>query len=184
MVYPFYTIGHGTRSIGEFIELLLSVEVALVADVRTVPRSRTNPQFNREAMPTSLAASGIRYQHIAPLGGRRGRQRGVPADVNAFWQNESFHNYADYAMGDGFRAGLSHLRELGGERRCAVMCAETLWWRCHRRIITDYLLAAGEVVFHVLGTEKIERAVMNEAARTEPSGGLVYPGEPGARLLF
>jgi len=184
MAYPFYTIGHGTRPIGEFIELLQSVEVTLVADVRTVPRSRTNPQYNRDLLPPSLARFGIRYQHIAALGGLRGRERGVPLDVNAFWQNDSFHNYADYAMSDSFRAELSYLRELGRDQRCAVMCAETLWWRCHRRIITDYLLAAGEVVFHVLGTEKIERAVMNEAARLQAEGYLVYPPRTGSAHAF
>jgi uncharacterized protein (DUF488 family) len=184
MAYPFYTIGHGTRPIGEFIDLLQCVEVTLVADVRTVPRSRTNPQYNRDALPPSLATSGIRYEHIAALGGLRGRERGVPVDVNAFWQNESFHNYADYAMSDGFRGGLSHLRELGREQRCAVMCAETLWWRCHRRIITDYLLAAGETVVHVLGAGHIEPATINAAARLQAGFYLVYPAEPGAPTLF
>jgi uncharacterized protein (DUF488 family) len=177
MANPFYTIGHGTRPVGDFIDLTRSVEVTLVADVRTVPRSRTNPQFNRDALPGSLAARGIAYEHIASLGGLRRRDRDVPVDVNAYWQNESFHNYADYAMSEGFRAGLAHLRELGRDRRCAIMCAETLWWRCHRRIIADYLLAAGEVVFHVLGPGHVEVASMNEAARRPALGWLIYPAE-------
>jgi uncharacterized protein (DUF488 family) len=177
MAYPFYTIGHGTRSIGEFIDLLRSVEVTRVADVRTVPRSRTNPQYNRDALPGSLAACGIGYEHIAALGGLRRRDRDVAPDVNAYWQNESFHNYADYAMSEGFRAGLTHLRELGRSRRCAIMCAETVWWRCHRRIIADYLLAAGEAVFHVLGPGHVEAASINEAARVQLSGSLFYPAE-------
>ena len=105
-------------------------------------------------------------------------------EVNAFWQNDSFHNYADYAMNDPFRAGLSHLRELGRHQRCAMMCAETLWWRCHRRIITDYLLAAGETVFHVLGAGHIEPAAINAAARLQGGGYLTYPGEPAAPTLF
>jgi uncharacterized protein (DUF488 family) len=184
MAYPFYTIGHGTRPIGEFIDLLQGVKVTLVADVRTVPRSRTNPQYNRDALPPALATFGIRYEHIAALGGLRGREHGVSADVNAFWQNDSFHNYADYAMGDGFRAGLSRLRDLGRDRCCAVMCAETVWWRCHRRIITDYLLAAGETVFHVLGAGHIEPAAINAAARLQAEGHLMYPAEPGAPTLF
>ena len=184
MAYPFYTIGHGTRPIGEFIDLLQSVQVTLVADVRTVPRSRTNPQYNRDALPPSLATGGIRYEHIAALGGLRGRERGVPVDVNAFWQNDSFHNYADYAMSDRFRAGLSHLRDLGRNQCCAIMCAETLWWRCHRRIITDYLLAAGETVFHLLGPGHIEAAAMNAAARLQTEGYLIYPAEPAAPTLF
>jgi uncharacterized protein (DUF488 family) len=177
MAHPFYTIGHGTRAIGEFVDLLRSVEVTLVADVRTVPRSRTNPQFNRDTLPGSLTASGIGYEHMAQLGGLRGRDRNVAPDVNAFWQNDSFHNYADYAMGEGFRSGLAHLRDVGRERRCAIMCAETLWWRCHRRIIADYLLAAGEAVFHVLGAGHVEAASLNEAARLQPSGALIYPAD-------
>ena len=184
MAYPFYTIGHGTRPIGEFIDLLQSVQVSLVADVRTVPRSRTNPQYNRDALPPSLATFGIRYEHFAALGGLRGRERSVAVDVNAFWQNQSFHNYADYAMGDGFRAALSHLRELGREGSCAVMCSETLWWRCHRRIIADYLLAAGETVFHVLGAAHVEPAAINAAARLQAEGDLIYPAEPDAPTLF
>lgn len=177
MAYPFFTIGHATRPIGEFVDLLRRAEVGLVADVRTMPRSRTNPQYNRDVLPQSLAASGIGYEHIAALGGLRGRRREVARQVNAFWQNESFHNYADYAMGDTFRDGLARLRELGRERRCAIMCAETLWWRCHRRIIADYLLAGGDAVFHILGPGHVEPAVINEAARTQGALCLTYPAE-------
>jgi uncharacterized protein (DUF488 family) len=175
MAHAFYTIGHGTRPLGEFVELLRSVDVTLVADVRTMPRSRTNPQYNRDVLPPELASFGVGYEHMAALGGLRGRDRAVAADVNAFWQNESFHNYADYAMSDRFRAGLDHLREVGRARRCAITCAETLWWRCHRRIITDYLLTAGEIVFHILGHGHVEPATRNEAARPQPEGYLVYP---------
>jgi uncharacterized protein (DUF488 family) len=175
MAHPFYTIGHGTRPIGEFIDLLRGVQVTLVADVRAVPRSRTNPQYNRDVMPDSLGRAGIGYQHIAALGGLRGRTHEVPPGVNSFWQNDSFHNYADYAMGRSFRDGLALLTETGCRQRCAIMCAETLWWRCHRRIITDYLLAAGETVFHVLGADHVEPARMTEAALRDASGGLTYP---------
>jgi uncharacterized protein (DUF488 family) len=176
MTHPFYTIGHGTRPIGEFASLLRGAEVTLVADVRSVPRSRTNPQYDRDRLPPSLAAFHIGYEHIAALGGLRGRRREIPPEVNAFWRNESFHNYADYAMSDSFRAGLVRLRELSREYCCAVMCAETLWWRCHRRIIADYLLAAGAAVFHILGPGHIEPARMNEAAQPHASGCLSYPG--------
>ena len=177
MAYPFFTIGHATRPIGEFIDLLQAAQVALVADVRTVPRSRANPQYNSDALPPSLAACSIGYEHIASLGGLRSRKRQVSRELNAFWQNDSFHNYADYAMSEAFRAGLAHLRDLGRERRCAIMCAETLWWRCHRRIITDYLLAAGETVFHILGRGEVTSAAMNQAARIQPSGDLTYPAD-------
>jgi uncharacterized protein (DUF488 family) len=171
----FYTIGHSTRSIDEFVALLMSVDVGIVADVRTMPRSRTNPQYNREVLQSSLASFKIEYEHIAALGGLRGKDRNVPPGLNAFWQNESFRNYADYAMGDSFRSGLLRLCELGDKQTCTVMCSETLWWRCHRRIIADYLLAAGAHVFHILGPKKIEEAHMTPAARPGPSNTLTYP---------
>jgi uncharacterized protein (DUF488 family) len=147
-----------------------------------MPGSRANPQYDRNALTQSLAAFHIGYEHVAALGGLRGRERDVPSAINAFWQNKSFHNYADYAMSDSFRAGIVRLRELGHEQCCAIMCAETLWWRCHRRIITDYLLAAGETVFHILGPGQIEPARMNVAARLGLSGCLTYPAEPAPAL--
>jgi uncharacterized protein (DUF488 family) len=175
--HPFHTIGHSTRTTEDFVALLREAEVALVVDVRTVPRSRTNPQYNRDTLPGSLAPLGIGYEHIAALGGLRGRKRDVPPDVNGFWDNDSFHNYADYAMGEDFQRGLARLRELDAALRCAVMCAEAVWWRCHRRIITDYLLAEGETVLHILGPGHIEPARLTEAAQKEPSGRLVYPAQ-------
>jgi uncharacterized protein (DUF488 family) len=179
MTHPFYTIGHGTRPLAEFVELLRSVQVALLVDVRTVPRSRTNPQYNRDALPASLAPFGIQYEHMAALGGLRSRDRHVPPSVNAFWQNDSFHNYADYAMSAVFREALTRLRERGRTQPCAIMCAETVWWRCHRRIITDYLLASGETVFHLFGPGQVETAVMTEAAQLRADGALVYPAGQG-----
>jgi uncharacterized protein (DUF488 family) len=174
---PYFTIGHSTRTLPEFVELLRSAEVRLVADVRTVPRSRTNPQFNRDIMPTELASCQIGYEHLAALGGLRGKQRLVEPSPNGFWENGSFRNYADYALTEDFRAGLVRLRELGSQRRTAIMCAEAVWWRCHRRIIADYLLAAGEAVFHILGLEKIEEARMTPAAHPVPGWGIIYPTE-------
>jgi uncharacterized protein (DUF488 family) len=177
MAYPFFTIGHSTHPIGEFTALLVASEIGLVADVRAVPRSRTNPQFNRETLPLSLTESHIAYDHIAELGGLRPRAKNIAPSVNGFWDNQSFHNYADYAMSAGFRSGLARLRELGSVRRCAVMCAEAVWWRCHRRIIADYLLAADEQVFHILGPGKIVPASLTKAARSHPAGTLAYPAE-------
>jgi uncharacterized protein (DUF488 family) len=173
-MHPFYTIGHSTRSIAEFVDLLRNAQVTLVVDVRTVPRSRTNPQYNRDALPHTLAQFQIGYEHIAALGGLRGVARDVPSSLNAFWQNKSFHNYADYALGSTFHDGLARLKELGRAQCCAIMCAEAVWWRCHRRIIADYLLADGETVFHILGPAKIEPARLTEAARPI-SGNLTYP---------
>jgi len=171
---PFFTIGHSTFAIDDFAQSLAKAGVALVVDVRTMPRSRTHPQFNRDTLPHGLAPLGVGYEHIAALGGLRRKSREVSPEVNAFWRNESFHNYADYAMGEEFRAGFVRLRELGRERRCAVMCAEAVWWRCHRRIIADYLLAAGEAVFHIVG-DKIERARLTDAARVTEAGAIAYP---------
>jgi uncharacterized protein (DUF488 family) len=171
----FLTVGHSTRPIDEFIAMISDAGAAFVVDVRTIPRSRTNPQYNRDVLPESLAASQIGYEHSAALGGRRGRNRDVPPEVNGFWRNQSFHNYADYAMGSDFRAGLGRLIELGRSRRSAIMCSEAVWWRCHRRIIADYLLAAGESVFHLMGPGRLEPARMTDAARPSASGVLTYP---------
>jgi uncharacterized protein (DUF488 family) len=172
---PFFTIGHSTRPLDEFIALLQPNGVARVVDVRSFPRSRTNPQYNIETFPQALATLGIAYEHAAALGGKRGRQKDVPEDVNGFWDVEGFHNYADYALGAEFRRGFEQLLELGGRERVAVMCAEAVWWRCHRRIITDYLLAADRDVWHILGKDAIEPARITPAARPGPQGTLVYP---------
>jgi uncharacterized protein (DUF488 family) len=123
VAHPFYTIGHSTRSIDELVELLQSAEIRLVADVRTVPRSRTNPQYNRDILPAALGPFKIGYEQIAALGGLRGRRKDTPPAVNAFWHNQSFHNYADHAMSPEFRSGLARLRELGRSMPCAIMCA-------------------------------------------------------------
>jgi uncharacterized protein (DUF488 family) len=175
MSKEFFTIGHATRPIVLFIEILKEADARLVVDVRTAPRSRTNPQFDRDTLAASLARCDVDYTHIAKLGGLRPRQKQVPASTNAFWQNRSFHNYADYAMSREFQSGLAELRKLGHAKRCAIMCAETLWWRCHRRIISDYLLAAGEAVFHILGPGQIEEAHLTPAARRLSDSVLVYP---------
>ena len=173
----FFTIGHATRPVTAFIELLNEAGVRLVVDVRTAPRSRTNPQFDRDTLADSLATFGIEYRHIASLGGLRPRQKEIAASTNAFWQNQSFHNYADYAMSREFQSALDELRGLGHATSCAIMCAEMLWWRCHRRIISDYLLAAGETVFHILGPGHLEEAQITPAAKRTPDGVLIYPAE-------
>jgi uncharacterized protein (DUF488 family) len=175
MAYPFFTIGHSTRTIEEFAGLLQAAEVRLVVDVRTVPRSRTNPQYNRDELPGTLSDFQIGYEHIAALGGLRGHKRETPDATNAFWQNRSFHNYADYAMSADFRAGLAQLRDFGHRTPCAVMCAEAVWWRCHRRIIADYLILAGDAVFHIMGHGHVEPARMTEGARPAAGGILTYP---------
>jgi len=175
MAEPLFTVGHGTRTIDEFIALLKEAGVTVVVDVRTVPRSRANPQFNADTLPASLTTNQIAHRHLAALGGLRRRQRAIATEANAFWDNQSFHNYADYAMGETFREALAQLRAFGQDRRCVIMCAETVWWRCHRRIIADYLIASGETVFHILGPGHIEPARLSPAARIGPGPTVTYP---------
>jgi uncharacterized protein (DUF488 family) len=172
----FFTIGHSNRSLESFIALLRESDIDLLIDIRTVPRSHANPQFNGDVLSAALTACRIDYRYMPTLGGLRGRQRDVPEDLNAFWHNASFHNYADYALSKEFRGAIADLRELG-RTHTAIMCAEVLWWRCHRRIVTDYLLAAGDTVFHILGPGKIAPASMTVAARQVAPGTLTYPAD-------
>jgi uncharacterized protein (DUF488 family) len=172
---PFFTIGHSNRSLEEFVELLRGADIDLVADIRTVPRSRANPQFNKDTFPGALEAFGISYIHAVALGGLRGKARTLSQDVNGFWTNESFHNYADYALSEHFHAGLEHLVEQGRQRRCAMMCSEAVWWRCHRRIVADHLIARGETVFHIMGQGRFEPARLTTGAVIQSGGTVVYP---------
>jgi uncharacterized protein (DUF488 family) len=170
-----FTIGHSTHPITEFIALIEQVGVAVLVDVRSVPRSRTNPQFNGDVLPDSLAAAGIGYRHERALGGLRHRRKDAGPSPNGLWRNTSFRNYADYAETDAFRAGLDELRTLAAEHRCAIMCAEAVWWRCHRRIIADYLLAEGVPVAHIMGLGKVDRATLTPGALTCGDGTVRYP---------
>ncbi len=154
--------------------MLHGVAVDLLVDVRSVPRSRTNPQFNADVLPGTLKPHGIGYRYIRALGGWK-RTSGATSSPNAYWQNASFRAYADYAGTEAFRAGFEELCDLAAEHCCAVMCAEALWWRCHRRIIADYLLARGFAVAHILGLHHVEPAVLTPAAQALPGGALVYP---------
>lgn len=177
MPNPFFTIGHSTRTLAEFVDLLRESRVGLVVDVRSIPRSRTNPQFNRNGLPEALAPWQIGYEHIAALGGLRGKPRGPEPSANGYWRVASFRNYADYALTAPFATGLARLRMLGGERRCAIMCAEAVWWRCHRRIIADYLLAGGENVLHILGPSHVDTARLTPGAVVRDGGTVLYPVE-------
>jgi len=152
--------------------------VECLVDIRKIPMSRANPQFNGSVLPGSLAACRISYEYIAALGGRRSKARTIPADVNGFWTNASFHNYADYALSDPFQEGLAQLIEAGRKRRSAIMCSEAVWWRCHRRIVADYLIARGQAVFHIMGRNRIEPARLTAGAIVEPDGTILYPGTP------
>ena len=171
---PVYTIGHSNRPFDDFTSMLASAAVRRVVDVRRFPRSRANPRYNDDALSGTLPERQIGYTIIPELGGRRPGRSAVPPEVNAYWQNQSFHAYADYAMGEAFAAGLDRLLDLGREERCAIMCAEAVWWRCHRRIIADYLLLRGWTVLHIMGRGRMEPASMTPVA--VPDGDrLTYP---------
>jgi uncharacterized protein (DUF488 family) len=172
-----YTVGHSNRPLAEFKEVLDEFEIQMVVDVRAFPRSRSNPQFNVDVLPASLAESGIGYQHIAQLGGRRHRAAAALPSPNTYWTNQSFRNYADYGTSEAFHVGMSALLELISLRRCAIMCSESLWWRCHRRIISDYLLVRGIEVLHIMGPHKLSAAELTVNARPQTDGTLVYPAQ-------
>lgn len=170
MTQPFFTIGHSTRSLAQFVELLKESRVGMVVDVRSMPRSKTNPQFNQDSLPISLQDFQIGYRHLASLGGLRNKQMPEETSPNDYWRVKSFRRYADYALSSEFADGLSELRSLGDDYRIAIMCAEAVWWRCHRRIIADYLLAGGYEVFHILGANNVQAAALTPGAHLLSGG--------------
>jgi uncharacterized protein (DUF488 family) len=167
-----WTVGHSTRSGDEFIEILRAQGIEVLVDVRTYPGSRRYPQFNRAALAESLAAVGIRYLHEPSLGGRR---RARPDSHNTAWRNEQFRGYADHMETDEFKNGVRALLELAANARVAVMCAEAVWWRCHRSLIADYLKAEGHEVVHILDKKKTEEHPFTAAASVI-NGRLSYKG--------
>ena len=169
-----WTIGHSTRSIDEFISLLNQNGIKVLADVRLFPGSRRYPQFGKEALAQSLHAYGIRYEHFPELGGRR---KAKPDSHNSAWRNASFRGYADYMETKQFQKGIERLLELireGGP--LAIMCAEAVWWRCHRSLVSDYLKARGIQVMHILDANKIEPHPYTSAARIV-NGELSYQAD-------
>ena len=167
-----WTVGHSTRSGEEFGQTLLAHGIQLLVDVRSFPGSRRYPQFNRSALAESLASIGINYRHEPRLGGRRTPR----ADShNTAWRNASFRAYADHMETEDFRNGVEDLLELAATARVAVMCAEALWWRCHRSLISDYLKAAGHTVVHIVDQTKTEEHPFTSAARIV-DGELTYRG--------
>jgi uncharacterized protein (DUF488 family) len=167
-------IGHSTRPIEEFLALLRSVGAVTLADVRTVPRSRANPQFDKRALRRSLEAAGIAYVHLPPLGGLRRARRDSP---NGAWRNASFRGYADHMLTAEFEEGLRELRELARRGPVAVMCAEAVPWRCHRSLLADALFARGVVVEHVTAPGRTRSHELTPFARLH-GRRVTYPPLP------
>jgi uncharacterized protein (DUF488 family) len=163
MISRFWTIGHSTRTIDIFIALLEENGIKLVADVRSLPGSKRYPQFNREVLAKSLTERGIRYEHFLELGGRR---RPRPDSHNIAWRNASFRGYADHMETEEFRTGVERLLDLANKvGRTAIMCAEAVWWRCHRALISDYLKVRGIEVVHIVDANKSELHPYTSVAR-------------------
>jgi uncharacterized protein (DUF488 family) len=169
-----YTIGHSTRSIDELIAMLAEARVTRVVDVRAFPMSRRYPQFNKDALSVSLPCAGVDYRQMPELGGRRGARKGKPSR-NGLWKVEAFRNYADYAETPAFRAALERLETFGRERPTAFMCAEAVWWQCHRRLITDYMLVRGWTVAHLLALGQRQAGALTPGAVPHDDGTIEYP---------
>ena len=174
---PIYTIGHSTRGIDEFIALLREHGVEVLVDVRRFPGSRRHPHFGSTALAASLAAAGIGYRHAEALGGRRAADIDA-ASPNTAWRHAAFRAYADYMATPPFQAALAELIELAGERTAAIMCAEAVPWRCHRRLITDALLARGIAVTDIIGPGPASPARLSEHALVQADGSVIYPARP------
>ena len=171
MIDRIWTIGHSTRKIDIFISLLRENGIKAVADVRMYPGSKRYPQFNRENLARSLGDAGIRYEHFPELGGRR---KARPDSQNTAWRNEMFRGYADYMETNDFENGVRRLVDLANDvRASAIMCAEAVWWRCHRSLIADYLKARGVDVIHIVDLAKTEPHPFTSAARIV-NGELTY----------
>jgi uncharacterized protein (DUF488 family) len=167
-----WTVGHSTHSGDEFLALLLAHAIEQVADVRTVPKSRRHPHFHTDALASDLSARGVAYEHLPRLGGWRPPR---PDSPNGAWRNTSFRGYADHAMSEDFAAGLAQLRDLAATRRTAMMCSEALWWRCHRRLIADRLVAAGHRVWHIGSDARTSAHGLTPFAVVGPGRQITYP---------
>ncbi|HOP97979.1 MAG TPA: DUF488 domain-containing protein [Verrucomicrobiota bacterium] len=174
-----WTIGHSNRSSSEFIEMLQAHGIRLLADVRRFPGSRRLPHFNREQLSSDLEKAGIAYEHYPELGGRR---RVLPNSPNTAWRNEAFRGYADHMGSEEFQGGMERLLRAAAKQRTAILCAEALWWQCHRGLIADWLKARGHTVLHILSTAKMEEHPFTSAARLV-DGKLSYAAAETAPLF-
>jgi uncharacterized protein (DUF488 family) len=165
-----WTIGHSTHSLKEFIEMLNFFKIECVADIRSLPGSRRYPHFNKEELEVSLPRNNIKYIHLKELGGRR---KVKPDSVNTGWRLPAFRGYADYMETTSFQIALKDLEIMASEQKIAYMCAEALWWRCHRSLVSDYLKLHGWTVFHIMGIGKIQEHTYTSPARIV-NGQLLY----------
>ncbi len=159
-----YTIGHSVRSFDDFVALLDAHQIDRLADIRTVPRSRRHPQFSKETLAAALEVHGIAYRHFPGLGGLR---KPVKNSSNRYWRNESFRGYADYMQTEGFTKAVDDLLAFADDHRAAVMCAEAVWWRCHRALLADALVARGLDVRHILSRAPAQPHQLCEHARID-----------------
>jgi len=173
-----YTIGHSTRNLEELLRLLRAPGIACLADVRTIPRSRHTPQFNRGALAADLPKAGLRYIHLPRLGGLRKSRDGESA--NSGWRNAAFRGFADYMQTEEFTRALDELWDLARLLRTAIMCAEALYWRCHRSLIADAFIVRGGEVFHILSDQKIENHRMTPFGVVS-QGRITYPPQDNAQ---
>jgi uncharacterized protein (DUF488 family) len=167
-----FTVGHSTHELDPFVALLRQHGVEVIVDVRAYPGSRRHPQFGGEALAASLPAHGIEYRHLRALGGRRSSR---PDSPNGGWENDAFRAYADHALGREFGTAFRELRTLAAARPAAVMCAEGMWWRCHRRLIADRLLVAGWEVCHIAPDGRLAAHELPPFAAPQPDGTVLYP---------
>jgi uncharacterized protein (DUF488 family) len=173
-----FTIGHSTHPIGHFIELLRANKIRRLIDIRTIPKSRRNPQFNSDALAVSLRAARISYIHMKDLGGLRHPRKD---SINLGWRNDSFRGYADYMQTEEFAAGLARAIELAKERPTALMCAEAVPWRCHRSLASDALMARGIQVLEIISFAKPKEHTLTPFARVSGTR-IIYPADQGSLL--
>lgn len=171
------TIGHSTARIEDFLEVLCVHRIEQLVDVRTIPRSRHNPQFNRESLPASLKSGGISYRHMPGLGGLR---RPRPDSINSGWRNSGFRGFADYMQTPEFAASLEDLIGSASGSRVAIMCAEAVPWRCHRSLIADALTVRGIPVVDILGVAEARTHELTPFAKVD-GVQITYPGKTGLR---
>jgi uncharacterized protein (DUF488 family) len=173
-----WTVGHSTHALERLVDLLRSHAIEQVADIRTVPRSRRHPQFERDALARSLPERGIAYAHLPRLGGWKHPDA---HSSNGAWRNRSFRGYADYALTPEFAAGLDELLASAEARRTAMMCSEALWWRCHRRLVADRIVVAGGTVGHIGSNGRVTTHTLTSFAAVDPSGRVTYPAPDDSR---